>query len=133
MTARSLTALAMLSLAVPLVATTAEPNASSMFRGNLQHTGVYDSPGAPTLSGVKWRFQTGGRVYASPAVAGDAVFVGSTDGSVYSLDRETGTLKWKLATKARVVSSPAVQDGTVYFESYDSHLYAVDAASGQVK
>jgi outer membrane protein assembly factor BamB len=104
-----------------------------MFRGNLQHTGVYDSPGAPTLAGVKWRFRTGGRVYSSPAVLADAVFVGSTDGSVYSLDRDTGALKWKLATKARVVSSPAVQDGTVYFESYDSHLYAVDAASGQVK
>ena len=106
---------------------------SAMFRGNAEHSGSYDAPGVPALHGIKWKFRTGGRVYASPAVADGMVFVGSTDNNLYAIDVATGEQKWKFATKGRVVSSPAVQAGVVYFESYDSNFYAVDAASGQVK
>ena len=42
---------------------------SAMFRGNLQHTGVYAATGVPQFSRVKWKFQTKGRVFSSPAVA----------------------------------------------------------------
>jgi outer membrane protein assembly factor BamB len=104
-----------------------------MFRGNLQHTGVYDARGVPDLHGVKWAFKTGGRVYSSPAVADGVVFVGSTDGNLYAVDAAAGTQKWKFTTRGRVVSSPAVAAGVVYFESYDSNFYAVDTATGVLK
>jgi outer membrane protein assembly factor BamB len=78
-----------------------------MFRGNVQHTGVYDAPGVPELHGVRWKFKTRGRVYSSPAVAGGVVFVGSTDGNLYAIDAATGAERWKFATQGRVVSSPA--------------------------
>src|SRR5712671_6699947 len=87
---------------------------SATFRGDLQHTGVYDAPGVPELHGVKWKFNTGGRVYSSPAVADGAVFVGSSDGNLYAVDAAAGTLKWKFTTRGRVVSSPAVEAGVVY-------------------
>jgi hypothetical protein len=106
---------------------------SAMFRGDLQHTGVYDARGVPELHGVKWTFKTGGRVYSSPAVADGVVFVGSTDGNLYAVDASTGAQKWKFATRGRIVSSPAVLAGVVYFESYDSNFYAVDAATGASK
>jgi eukaryotic-like serine/threonine-protein kinase len=106
---------------------------ATMFRANLQHTGVYDAPGVPELHGVRWKFKTGGRVYSSPAVAGGVVFVGSTDGNLYAIDAATGAERWKFATKGRVVSSPAVHAGVVYFASYDSNFYAVDATSGALK
>src|SRR6476661_282230 len=102
---------------------------ATMFRGNVEHTGVYDAPGVPELHGVKWKFKTGGRVYSSPAAADGAVFVGSADGNLYAVDAAAGTLKWKFATRGRVVSSPAVAAGVVYFESYDSNFYAVDTAT----
>lgn len=104
-----------------------------MFRGDPQHTGVYDAPGAPTFNAVQWKFHTGGRVIASPAVVNGIVYVGSTDGNFYAVDAGSGTLKWKFETKAWEVSSPAVFGGVVYFLSYDGHLYALDAAIGQVK
>ncbi len=104
-----------------------------MFRGDLQHTGVYDAAGVPKLNGVKWKFHTGGRVISSPAVVNGVAYVGSTDGNLYAIEAGSGALKWKFETKSWEVSSPAVVSGLVYFLSYDSHLYALDSATGRVK
>ena len=104
-----------------------------MFRGNLSHTGVYDAAGVRKFSQIKWKFKTAGKVISSPAVAGGAVYAGSTDMHVYAVDRETGQLKWKFGTGSVVTSSPAVDGNLVYFGSFDGNFYAVDAASGAVK
>jgi eukaryotic-like serine/threonine-protein kinase len=104
-----------------------------MFRGNLQHTGVYDASGVTKLNGVKWKFHTSGRVISSPAVVNGVAYIGSTDGNLYALDAASGTVKWKFATESWVASSPAVASGVVYFESYDSNFYALDAAAGHLK
>jgi outer membrane protein assembly factor BamB len=107
--------------------------ATATFRGDVQHTGTYDARGVPELHGVLWKFKTGGAVYSSPAVVGGVAFVGSTDGSLYAVDAESGVQKWKFVTRGRVTSSPAVQGGIVYFASYDSNVYAVDASTGLLK
>jgi outer membrane protein assembly factor BamB len=104
-----------------------------MFRGNPQHSGIYEAAGVPKFNRVKWKFHTGGHVFSSPAVSNGTLFAGSTDGNLYALDLEAGTQKWKFATGARVTSSPAVVGGAVYFESYDGYFYAVDAVTGQLK
>ena len=106
---------------------------TAMFRGDLAHTAVYGDTGIARLAGVKWRFHTGGRVIASPAIAGRTAYVGSTDGNLYAVDLDHGTLRWKLATGARVTSSPAVSNGVVYVVSYDGNLYAADASAGKLK
>lgn len=102
-----------------------------MFRGNPQHSGVYDAAGVPNFSQVKWKFHTAGEVVSSPAVVGETIYVGSTDGNLYAIDRASGTQKWKFETKSRVPSSPAVSDGMVYFGAYDGNFYAVDASTGK--
>ncbi len=33
-----------------------------MFRGDPQHSGVYNAEGVPAFGGVKWKFHTGGLV-----------------------------------------------------------------------
>ncbi len=104
-----------------------------MFRGNLQHTGVYNAAGLPKFNVTKWKFHTGGRVIGSPAVVNGVVYVGSTDGNFYAIDAESGTERWKFTTKAWEVSSPAVESGTVYFLSYDGDFYALDSATGKVR
>ena len=106
---------------------------ASMFRGNPQHSGVYDAAGVAKFSQVKWKFHTGGRVISSPAVSGGVVFMGSTDGNFYAVDLESGAQRWKYEAKSRITSSPAVSDGLVYFGAYDGNFYAVDAATGQLK
>jgi outer membrane protein assembly factor BamB len=106
---------------------------TATFRGNSRHTGVYQTVGVATFHKVKWKFPTGGQVISSPAVTGETVFVGSTDGNLYAIDRESGSEKWKFDAKSRVVSSPALANGIVYFTAYDGNLYAVDSSSGQLK
>jgi outer membrane protein assembly factor BamB len=102
---------------------------TAMFRGGPEHTGVYESA-APTLSTLAWKFKTSGRVISTPLVVGEVVYVGSTDGGLYAVNRADGTQRWKFETEGAVNSSPAFHDGVVYVASLDGNFYAVDAASG---
>ena len=106
---------------------------SAMFRGNPQHTGVYEGTGVPNFTRVKWKFRTSGSVFSTPAIANGLAFVGSTDHFLYAVDVATGSEKWKFETDSRVTSSPAVTNGTVYFGSMDANFYAVDATTGKLK
>ena len=131
-----LSLLSALLLSLPALASDSANNSAQdavMFRGNLQHTGVYSGAGVPKFSSIKWKFKVNGEAISSPAVADGKVYVGSTDGNLYAIDLQAGTQKWKFHTEARVTSSPAVDGGSVYFGSYDGMFYAVDAASGKLK
>lgn len=103
---------------------------TAMFRNGAEHSGVYDGV-APTLQSLVWKFKTGGRVISSPLVVGDVVYVGSTDGSLYAVNRADGTQKWKFDSKGPISSSPAYHNGLVYISSLDGLVYAIDAATGQ--
>jgi outer membrane protein assembly factor BamB len=120
---RRLVAIALTTLVPDLAAQ------SPMFRGGPDHLGVYDSP-APTLQTLGWKFQTAGRVISTPAVVGDLVYVGSTDGSLYAINRADGTQRWKFDSEGPIASSPAVSGGLVYVSSLDGNVYAVDAGTG---
>jgi len=106
---------------------------STMFRGNLAHTGVYNAAGVPKFNKIKWKFQTGGHVISSPAVTNSAAYIASTDGNLYAVDLESGAQKWKLALGVRATASPAVDNGTIYLGTYSGRFYAVDAATGKLK
>jgi eukaryotic-like serine/threonine-protein kinase len=102
----------------------------AMFRGGPAHEGVYQSA-PPTLGELAWKFHTGGRVLSSPVVQGGRVYVGSSDGKLYAIDRASGTERWQFASKGPIASSPAVHAGLVYFSSLDGKVYAVEAETGK--
>lgn len=106
---------------------------TATFRGNAQHSGVYDAAGVAQLHNVKWTFHAEGQFISSPAVDGDTVYVGGTGGNFYAINRETGIEKWKVEVKSRIASSPAVEGGLVYFGAYDGIFYALDAATGKLR
>src|SRR5690242_8031567 len=95
---------------VVLVTGAAARAGEAMFRGNPEHTGVYDGAGAPGFNRVQWKYRTQGQVVSSPAIAGGLLYAGSADHNLYALNLEDGTLKWKFETGSRVSSSPAVSD-----------------------
>ena len=105
----------------------------TMFRGNAAHTGVYAGQGPREFHRVKWKFVTGSRVISSPVTDGKAIYFGSDDGNVYSVDLESGRQLWRVRTRGPVPCTPAVADNTVYVGSYDGKFYALDAATGNVK
>ena len=71
--------------------------------------------------------------YSTPALAYGRVYIGSTDGKVYSFGATTGKLLWSHRTGGYVYSSPAVWNGLVFAGSYSKRFYAFDAATGDVR
>lgn len=106
---------------------------AAMFRGNPQHSGVYNADGVPKFSKVKWSFHTSGMLIGSPAVVEGTAYIGSADGNFYAVDAASGKQKWKFEVKSRVASSAAVSNGSVYFGAYDGGFYALDAAMGKLR
>ncbi len=104
-----------------------------MFRGDPAHLGVYPVSGVPRLGGIAWRTVTDGTVRSSPAVTRDRVYVGSSDGKLYALDRSTGAVRWKHDAGGSVLSSPAVARGLVLFAKRNGTLVALDAAKGATR
>ncbi len=103
---------------------------SAFFHADASHSGYYNTAGVDQLHGVKWSFKTGGRVFSSPVICNDKVFIGSDDSSVYALNAKDGNLYWKFKTGGRVSSSTAVSDGKVFFVSFDGYLYCLGEDSG---
>ena len=122
-----------LAAAALLQAASSPGESLAMFRGNPEHTGVYEGAGVKSFSRIKWSFHMTGQVIASPAVANGVVFAGSTGGNFYAVDGETGKVKWTFDAKSRTASSAAVAEGMVYFGAYDGSFYGVDAGTGLLK
>src|ERR1035437_3518412 len=108
----------------------AQQQNNAMFRGNEQHTGIYNASGPEKFNRVKWKFKTGGRIFSSPSIVNGVVYFGSNDSCLYAVNASSGALKWKFKTAGVVSSSPAVYDGKVYFVSFDGNLYALNAKTG---
>lgn len=90
---------------------------------------------------LEWAFAYPGatRARSQPAVGGGAIFVGSQDGSVYSLDFDSGCINWRFRADAEVRVAPALATPSprvvrpyVFFGDFIGQVYAVEAASGEL-
>jgi len=102
-----------------------------MFHHDLALNGFTNS-NAPDTNNILWTYKTEGPVNSSPAVVGDKLYIGSTDGSLYCIDRESGSLIWNYPTGGPIQSSPAVSGGIVYFLSTDGNIYALNSGDGSL-
>ncbi|MFQ5811230.1 MAG: PQQ-binding-like beta-propeller repeat protein [Armatimonadota bacterium] len=102
-----------------------------MYAHDPARTGVADG-GGPSQLEVQWSVELGGRVDSSPAVSDGVVYVGSTGGSVYAVDAETGEIVWRQELDGPVTSSPCVAEGRVFVGCVDTFAYALDARTGDV-
>jgi outer membrane protein assembly factor BamB len=120
-------------LLLPVLLLSQYSMAQNTFHGNNARTGVYDSPGPRQLGSVKWTFETGGPIVASPAIADGVVYIPSMDTYLYAIDQETGKEKWKYKSRMPIASSPALAGGLLYFVSSTGSLGAIDITSGKIK
>jgi outer membrane protein assembly factor BamB len=60
------------------------------------------------------------------------VYVGATDGKVYSFGAQSGKLRWSQSTGGYVYSSTAVWRDRVYAGSYSKRFFCFDAATGKI-
>lgn len=105
---------------------------TSTFRGNEQHTGVFDQTEIQNPV-IKWKYRTNGQIYSSPVVCNNVLYIGSNDSYLYAISTKDGSLLWKFKTAKRIKSTPCVSNSTVFFNSSDSNFYAVDAITGAEK
>ena len=92
---------------------------------------------------LKWAmsFPAAQRVRSQPAIAGGALFIGSQNGTVYSLNLATGCVRWEFDAAAEVrtglVVAPWKAGNTrarplVYFGDLVGNVYAVNAVTGRL-
>lgn len=74
---------------------------------------------------------------AQPALAGDKVLMGFSDGSLVALNKTSGALIWETNLNQNlrfkdVDASPVIDGTTVFVSSYDGALYALDVSDGHI-
>jgi polyvinyl alcohol dehydrogenase (cytochrome) len=85
---------------------------------------------------LKWAFGFPGAsaTYGQPTLAGGRLFVGSEDGTVYSLDAQTGCTYWSYKAETTVKTAVSVDSigHAVFFGDTNGNVYAVLAESGSL-
>jgi eukaryotic-like serine/threonine-protein kinase len=119
------------SFALLLACKSSINNESAFFHADANHSGFYNTLGIKQLHGVKWSFKTSGRVFSSPVICRNKVFIGSDDSCIYVLDAKEGNFLWKFKTGGRISSSAAIYNGKVYVVSFDGYMYCLDQDSGK--
>jgi polyvinyl alcohol dehydrogenase (cytochrome) len=93
---------------------------------------------------LKWAFaypKTDSTVVRSePAVVGDTIYFGGSDGKFYARDARTGAAKWEFDLRSVdaqgfgvVWDGPAVSGGKVFFGDARGYFYALDARTGVLR
>jgi len=80
---------------------------------------------------LKWSFETGHRVWSTPLIISDVVYVASMDHHLYALNLDDGKVQWRFQAEGAFASTPALRDGVLYVGAFDDRLYALDANSGE--
>ena len=114
-----------------------------MFHHDLKRSGSSTSL-APVTNRTIWSkvigpINTDFWMYSSAAVTtvimGNAVFIGSTNGTIYAFNATNGAVIWKKtpAPGYKIYSSPAFAEGLVFIGSEDGHIYVLNATNGNIK
>lgn len=84
---------------------------------------------------LKWAFGFPGAAtaFGTPTVFDGRLYVGSADGTVYSLNARTGCIHWTYAAVAGVRVSPVIGNGAVYFGDLKGNVYALETATGALR
>ena len=77
-----------------------------------------------------WTFETGDKIWSTPAVDGDTIYLNSFDDKLYALSTADGTKRWELEMDSTVMTTPAFDETNLYIGSFDRYFYAIDKATG---
>ncbi len=83
---------------------------------------------------IAWEYgdkKHGGAFFSSPAVGKEHVVIGSRDGYLHCVNRESGAKTWAFRTRDEVDSSPVIAGNEVIFGSSDGSLYVVNLKDGK--
>jgi len=89
---------------------------------------------AATAAGLKLKWAFGfpnvTTAFGTPTVSGGGIYIGSADGTVYSLDAATGCVHWTYVAAAGVRVSPVLGGGAVFFGDLKGNMYSLNMSTG---
>jgi eukaryotic-like serine/threonine-protein kinase len=88
---------------------------------------------AADTGNIKWMFETGQKVRATPTADVGIVYIGSWDGTVYALDALTGQARWQTPLGGQIQTTALVANGRVYTASRKASVVALDTQTGEKK
>ncbi|MFW6118688.1 MAG: PQQ-binding-like beta-propeller repeat protein [Chloroflexota bacterium] len=75
-------------------------------------------------------------IVADLLVREEAIYTSSSNGRVYSLDKEFGDLNWESEvldeTHKKLWTSPVIQGDTLYISTLDGHIHALSVETGEL-
>jgi outer membrane protein assembly factor BamB len=75
-------------------------------------------------------------IVADLLVSGDTIYVSSSNGRVYSLDKEFGDQNWESKVlderQRKLWTSPVIEGNALYVSTLDGHIYALSVETGQL-
>lgn len=91
-----------------------------------------------TTGAERWQFPVGpfnseDLFASSPVLAGNTLYQGSWDGTLYALNPADGSRKWSYRLPAGIGSSPAISNGWLYVGCNDGNLYAFTQGAPQIQ
>ena len=102
-----------------------------MFMHNVGFSGMSpDKSLMPPLE-LLWKFKTGGQLHASPVIANNTLYIGSTDGKLYALDAKRWGVRWVFDAGDAIRYSATVLGNRVYFSARNNKVYALNAKTGE--
>ncbi|WP_162623280.1 outer membrane protein assembly factor BamB family protein [Confluentibacter sediminis] len=81
---------------------------------------------------IKWEFKTEGPIRGSAVIFNDKIYFGSSDGYIYSLRKEDGSLIWKFKTNGALVSAPLLSGNSLFISSRDHFVYSLNIQDGSL-
>jgi outer membrane protein assembly factor BamB len=96
-----------------------------------QRTGI--TPGNVASLALRWRYESGGPLQASPLVAAGRVYVALSDGTIIALDARSGKQIWRRTTGAAIAMTPALANGMLFVGDHRApgNFMALDARTGR--
>ncbi|MBN3040308.1 MAG: PQQ-binding-like beta-propeller repeat protein [Candidatus Omnitrophica bacterium] len=82
-----------------------------------------------------WQFETGQIVHSSAASQGNNIYIGSNDGNIYCLNKNTGGKVWDYHTKGGIyLASPAINEQALFIApgNFDWSVYALKLSNGSL-
>ncbi len=86
-----------------------------------------------TLPVLNWKFSTGAKIFSSPVIIQDVIYVGGCDSILHAIDLATGKQQWQLHTSGEIRSAVCSGGNMLYLNGGDGALYSLDRITGVIK
>jgi outer membrane protein assembly factor BamB len=71
-------------------------------------------------------------IYTPPLISGDKIYVGTSSGQLFCVDKITGEKKWHFPARASIQGIPAELGGKIFFSDVKANMYCIDSQSGEM-